>query len=88
MSERYLKEGCLMAKKDDRSNNVERLQTMVENTEENIQEAKSTLDNEDLSAAEKEAIKQKNDRRGESIEAFNNEITDEQGDREHGRIKQ
>lgn len=77
-----------MAKKDDRSNNVERLQTMVENTEENIYEAKATLDNEDLSDAEKQAIKQKNDRRGQSIESFQNEIRDEQGDRAHGRTEQ
>jgi len=76
-----------MAKQDNRSNNVERLQTMVENTEENIRDAEATMDNVDLSDSEKQAIKQKNDRRGESIEAFKNEITDEQGDREHGRIK-
>ncbi|WP_280771910.1 small acid-soluble spore protein Tlp [Salipaludibacillus daqingensis] len=74
-----------MAKKDKRSNNVERLQTMVANTEENIAEAKLTLDDDGLADAEKQAIRQKNDRREESIEAFKNEIADEKGDRENGR---
>ncbi|WP_416151808.1 small acid-soluble spore protein Tlp [Salipaludibacillus sp. HK11] len=75
-----------MANKDDRSNNVERLQSMVRNTENNIEAAEETLNNGDLSKDEKHAIRQKNDRREESIESFRNEIKDEHEDREHGRI--
>ncbi|WP_078576565.1 small acid-soluble spore protein Tlp [Salipaludibacillus agaradhaerens] len=82
----YRKEAWEMAKKDDRSNNVERLEAMVENTEENIEEASSTLDNRHLSEQEKNNIRHKNERREQSIEAFKNEIADEKGDREHGRI--
>lgn len=86
MDVQSMKEEFVMAKKDDRSNNVERLQSMVENTEENIREAQSTMENEHLSEQDKQAIQAKNEKRNQSIEAFKNEIADEQGDRENGRI--
>ncbi|SES31812.1 small acid-soluble spore protein Tlp [Salipaludibacillus aurantiacus] len=76
-----------MAKRDDRSNNVERLQSMVEHTEENIREAEETLENDSLTREDRQAVKAKNNRRGQSIEAFKNEIADEKGDREQGRIE-
>ncbi|MDQ0257544.1 small acid-soluble spore protein (thioredoxin-like protein) [Evansella vedderi] len=75
-----------MAKPDNRKNNVERLQKMVENTKENIEAAEETMHKEDLSAAEKQAIQEKNQRRHESIESFKAEIADEKSDRENGRI--
>ncbi|MCE7791213.1 small acid-soluble spore protein Tlp [Salipaludibacillus sp. CUR1] len=76
-----------MAKRDDRSNNVERLQSMVEHTEENIREAEETLENDSLTREDRQAVKAKNNRRGQSIEAFKNEIAEEKGDREQGRIE-
>ncbi|MDG5789922.1 small acid-soluble spore protein Tlp [Evansella sp. AB-P1] len=75
-----------MAKPDNRKDNVERLQKMVENTKENIEAAEETMDNEHLTAPEKNAIEDKNERRQESIESFKAEIADEKEDRENGRI--
>lgn len=71
-------------KPDDRSNNVERLQQMVENTTENIEEAQKTMQNEDMSQDEKAAIQAKNERREQSIQGFQAEIKDEQAARERG----
>ncbi len=76
----------MMAKKDNRSDNVEKLREMAENTKENIEAAEETLQNDDLSEQEKQEIKQKNERREESIHSFQSEIEDEKSDREHGRI--
>lgn len=73
-------------KPDNRKNNVERLQQMVENTKENIEAAKETMANDALSEEEKAAIKRKNKRREESIRAFEAEIADEQEAREKGEI--
>lgn len=73
-----------MAKPDDRSDNVEKLQGMVQNTIQNMEESVSTLNNTDLSQAEKEAIQNKNKRRLEAVESFREEIKDEWHDR-HNR---
>lgn len=70
-------------KPDDRSNNVERLQTMVENTIENMNEVEETMrftDNEE----ERQRIAAKNERRMESIDAMRSEIKDESAARENG----
>ncbi|MBU9712369.1 small acid-soluble spore protein Tlp [Evansella tamaricis] len=75
-----------MAKPDNRKNNVERLQKMVENTKENMEAAEETMHNEDMTAAEKDAIAEKNHRRQESIESFKAEIADEKADRRNGRV--
>ncbi|ADU30416.1 small acid-soluble spore protein Tlp [Evansella cellulosilytica] len=75
-----------MAKPDNRKNNVERLQKMVENTKENMEAARETMDNEHLSASDKAAIESKNHRREESIESFKAEIADEKRDRENGEV--
>lgn len=68
--------------KDDRSNNVERLEQMVENTRQNIQEANETAGNMNLTASQKEQIKEKNQHREESIEQFQIEIQEEKAYRE------
>ncbi|MCC9024287.1 small acid-soluble spore protein Tlp [Bacillus nakamurai] len=67
---------------DDRSDNVEKLQDMVQNTIENIEEAKESM--EFATEEEKQRIQEKNARRNESIESFRNEIQDESAARENG----
>lgn len=75
-----------MAKPDNRSNNAERLEQMVSNTIENLEEAHKTLQNEDLKSQEREAIEAKNERREQSIQSFQSEIQDEIAARENGNI--
>lgn len=67
---------------DDRTDNVEKLQTMVQNTIENIEEAQDTL--QFATPEEREQIEAKNHRREESIQAMRDEIRDEAKDRENG----
>ncbi|KKI91889.1 small acid-soluble spore protein Tlp [Bacillus sp. SA1-12] len=67
---------------DDRSDNVEKLQSMVQNTIENIEEAQDTL--QFASPEERERIEAKNARREESIHALREEIKDEAQAREEG----
>jgi small acid-soluble spore protein (thioredoxin-like protein) len=76
-----------MAKPDDRSNNAERLHQMIENTQQNIQEANETAQNTDLTASQQEQIKEKNQHRQESIEQFQHEMAEEQAYREDGNQK-
>lgn len=68
-----------MAKPDDRSDNAAKLREMAQNTEENIQESQSYLSEhaDEISAKEKSDIEAKNQRREESVEAFQAEIEDE-----------
>ena len=61
---------------DDRSDNVEKLQEMVQNTIENMEEAEKTLDAQS-SAHDREGIEAKNARREEAIEFMREEIKDE-----------
>lgn len=68
--------------RDDRSDNVERLQSMVQNTIENIEEAQDTL--QFASPEERELIEAKNLRREEGINAMREEIKDEAQARENG----
>lgn len=67
---------------DDRSDNVEKLQDMIENTLENIDESEAAmaLSTED----EKKMIKQKNENRRTSIDAMRSEIKDEEAARKNG----
>ncbi|WP_174733414.1 small acid-soluble spore protein Tlp [Mesobacillus harenae] len=60
---------------DNRSDNIEKLQSMVQHTIENMEEAEAAMafSNED----EQARIKEKNERRRDSIESFRNEIRDE-----------
>ncbi|WNF35180.1 small acid-soluble spore protein Tlp [Bacillaceae bacterium IKA-2] len=75
-----------MAKPDNRHNNAERLEQMVNNTIENLEEAHKTLQNDDLKQEEREAIESKNERREESIESFKAEIDDEISARENSEL--
>ncbi|WP_404459356.1 small acid-soluble spore protein Tlp [Oceanobacillus kapialis] len=62
-------------KPDDRSDNVEKLQSMVQDTIQNIEKAHETARFTD--GEEKQAIEAKNKRREEAIEVMRNEIKDE-----------
>lgn len=64
---------------DDRSDNVEKLQEMVQNTLENREEAEASLDGQ-TSARDREGIEAKNARREEAIEFMREEIKDESRD--------
>ncbi|KPN15207.1 small acid-soluble spore protein Tlp [Bacillus australimaris] len=66
---------------DDRSDNVEKLQDMIENTLDNIDESEAAMA---LSTeAEKQMIKQKNENRKMSIDAMRSEIKDEEAARKN-----
>lgn len=60
---------------DDRSDNVEKLQNMIENTLQNINEAEDRM--EWATNREKDQIEAKNKRRKEAIDGFRSEIKDE-----------
>lgn len=62
-------------KPDDRSDNVEKLQNMVHDTIENIEESHDTL--RYSSGEAREQIKEKNERRREAIKGMREEIRDE-----------
>ncbi|TCS82512.1 small acid-soluble spore protein Tlp [Tepidibacillus fermentans] len=66
-------------KPDDRSDNVEKLQQMIQNTQENFREAKDYYNahKDEMSEKEKQQIIAKNERRLESIKGFRSEIEDE-----------
>jgi small acid-soluble spore protein (thioredoxin-like protein) len=61
---------------DDRSDNVEKLQAMIQNTENNIEAAEESLALTD-SGTQRQEIEAKNERRRESIDSFRSEIKDE-----------
>jgi small acid-soluble spore protein (thioredoxin-like protein) len=61
---------------DDRSDNVEKLQSMIHDTIENMEAAEESLTFTD-SEQQKQKIEAKNERRRESIESFRSEIKDE-----------
>lgn len=63
------------ANPDDRSDNVEKLQEMVQNTIDNFNEAKETA--QVSNGTDRAAIEAKNQRRLESIESLKSEIRDE-----------
>ncbi|MFC0299644.1 small acid-soluble spore protein Tlp [Virgibacillus soli] len=67
-------------KPDDRSDNVEKLQEMVQNTIENIEASHETL--EYSSGEAREQIKDKNKRRKEAIQGMREEIKDEYHDQQ------
>ncbi|SOC22575.1 small acid-soluble spore protein (thioredoxin-like protein) [Ureibacillus xyleni] len=73
-----------MPKPDNRHNNVERLQEMVENTEHKLHEAEISMEFAD--PEERERLKQKNERRRTSIAAMKEEIQDEMQARKNGKI--
>ncbi|MGG3470502.1 small acid-soluble spore protein Tlp [Neobacillus pocheonensis] len=61
---------------DDRSDNAEKLQAMIQNTQDNIQKAEQSLAFTD-SEQQRQQIEAKNERRRESVESFRAEIQDE-----------
>jgi small acid-soluble spore protein (thioredoxin-like protein) len=63
-------------KPDDRSDNVEKLQSMIHDTIENIEAAEESLAFTD-SEKQRQQIQSKNERRRESIESYRSEIKDE-----------
>jgi small acid-soluble spore protein (thioredoxin-like protein) len=73
-----------MAKPDNRNDNAEKLQQMKENTEHNIEAAEESLAHTDMKDEQKQAIKEKNKRRVESIRGFEAEMADEMQARKNG----
>lgn len=67
---------------DDRSNNVERLNSMVHDTIENIHKSQETLKN--AGSEERQRIEEKNKRREQSIASMSEEMQDEAAAREQG----
>jgi small acid-soluble spore protein (thioredoxin-like protein) len=63
-------------KPDDRSDNVDKLQSMIHNTIENMDEAEETLQFTD-SEEQRQQIEDKNQRRRESLDAMRSEVKDE-----------
>ena len=61
---------------DDRSDNVEKLQSMITNTIENMEAAEESLAFTD-SETQRQDIQAKNERRRESNESFRSEVKDE-----------
>ncbi|MFD0960788.1 small acid-soluble spore protein Tlp [Paenibacillus chungangensis] len=70
-----------MAKPDNRADNAEHLEQHIQNTKANMQEANDYLAEhaEEISAVDKNNIEEKNERRQNSIAAFQSEVQDEQG---------
>lgn len=68
-----------MAKPDDRSDNVQKLQESVQNTIENFREGQDYLSEhaDEITGAEIQQIEEKNARRLKSIEGQREEIKDE-----------
>ncbi|WP_067931731.1 small acid-soluble spore protein Tlp [Alicyclobacillus kakegawensis] len=68
-----------MAKLDDRSDNVEKLQRSIQNTMANLREANDFLKahGEQMNERDKAALEAKNERRERAIEGFRDEIQDE-----------
>ncbi|PWW25772.1 small acid-soluble spore protein (thioredoxin-like protein) [Cytobacillus oceanisediminis] len=67
---------------DDRSDNVEKLQSMIVHTIENMDEAEESM--EFANAEELARIEAKNERRRESIDSFRSEIKDEYQAQQNG----
>jgi len=71
-----------MAKPDDRSDNVEKLQQLIQDTEENYRETEEYLSQheDEIDPSEEEQLRAKNARRLQSIEGIREEIRDEAHD--------
>lgn len=72
------------SKPDNRSNNVERLHDMIENTEKKLQDAEISL--EFASPEEKQRLQEKNERRKQSIHAMKEEMQDEMTARKNREV--
>ncbi|GIN59760.1 small acid-soluble spore protein Tlp [Lederbergia ruris] len=62
-------------KPDDRSDNVEKLQEMIHNTIDNMEEAEATMEFSD--GEQREKISKKNEKRRQSLEGMREELKDE-----------
>lgn len=71
-------------KPDNRQNNVERLHDMIENTESKFQEAEISM--EFASPEERNMLKNKNERRKQSIDAMKQEMKEEMEARKNREI--
>ncbi|GIQ68236.1 small acid-soluble spore protein Tlp [Xylanibacillus composti] len=71
-----------MAKPDNRADNAEKLQDMVQNTLENAEESEEYLAEfaDELPASQVRHMREKNERRRQSVEGFREEIKDEASD--------
>ncbi|WP_166242100.1 small acid-soluble spore protein Tlp [Paenibacillus turpanensis] len=68
-----------MAKPDNRADNVEKMQEMIQHTQENMHEAQEYLNEfgDEMTAEQRGNMEEKNERRRASIEKFREEIKDE-----------
>lgn len=71
-------------KPDDRSNNVERIRDIIKNTEEKLHEAEISMEFAD--PMQSKMVKEKNERRKQSIEALKDEMQDEMAARKKGEV--
>ncbi len=69
---------------DNRTNNVERLHDMIENTEKKVQEAEISA--EFATPEERTWIREKNERRKQSIDAMKEEMKEEMDARRRGEV--
>ena len=60
---------------DDRSDNVQKIKRIIKNTEENLHEAEFSM--EFSNPSERQMIKEKNERRKQSMESLKAEMKDE-----------
>jgi small acid-soluble spore protein (thioredoxin-like protein) len=74
-----MKEESIMAKPDDRSDNVDKIQEHVQNTLENLEESEEYLADhgDEISNQERQAIQNNNENRRQSIPGMRDEIRDE-----------
>ncbi|MNW51287.1 Small, acid-soluble spore protein Tlp [compost metagenome] len=68
-----------MAKPDNRSDNVDKLQRSIQNTIENFREGQDYLSEhaDEISVKEKKQVQEKNEKRLHTIEGFREEVKDE-----------
>lgn len=73
-----------MEKPDDRSDNVQKLNTSIQNTIENFREGQDYLDEhaDEITGEEIKQIEKKNSKRLSAIEGFRAEVQDEQADQQ------
>ncbi|GAF66646.1 hypothetical protein BTS2_3548 [Bacillus sp. TS-2] len=69
-----------MANKDDRSNNAERIEKIIQNTEGNLKETENVLNSfeGELSSDERKRLNEKKQQREESLNVLREELKDEQ----------
>lgn len=68
-----------MAKPDNRADNAEKIQHMISNTIDNLEESEQYLSEhaEEIAPQEREAIAENNKNRRQSLQGFRNEMRDE-----------